>query len=137
MCRHICGPMLRGPARHATMRGMSHASQPGAEPFSADGGPVGVLVCHGFTGSPQTVRPWAEHLAAAGLTVRAPLLPGHGTTWQDLATTGWTDWYGAAERVFDELSGSCRRVFVAGLSMGACLALRLAQTRREAVSGVV
>ena len=72
------------PIGHATMRGMSPASsapgfavsvQPGAEPYAADGGPVGVLVCHGFTGSPRTVRPWAEYLAAAGLTVRAPRLP--------------------------------------------------------------
>lgn len=100
--------------------------QAGAEPFASDGGPVGVLVCHGFTGSPRAVRPWAEHLAAAGLTVRAPRLPGHGTTWQDLATTGWRDWYAEAERAFTELRENCERVFLAGLSMGACLALRLA-----------
>lgn len=111
--------------------------QPGAEAFSADGGPVGVLVCHGFTGSPHTVRPWAEHLAAAGFTVRLPLLPGHGTRWQDLSATGWPDWYAAVERAFDELSGRCQRVFVTGLSMGACLALRLAETKGDAVSGLV
>ena len=106
-------------------------------PFTADGGPVGVLVLHGFTGSPRTVRPWAEHLAAAGLTVRAPLLPGHGGTWQELAKTGWTDWYAAAERAFTELSAHCDQVFVAGISMGGCLAFRLAQTRGDQVSGLV
>ena len=111
--------------------------QPGAESFSADGGPVGVLVCHGFTGSPRTVRPWAEHLSAAGLTVRAPRLPGHGTTWQDLGRTRWQDWYGAAERAFTELSGTCEQVFVAGLSLGGCLAFRLAQTQGTRVSGLV
>src|SRR6266571_6922401 len=89
-------------------------------------GPVGVLVCHGFTGSPRTVRPWAEHLAAAGLTVRAPRLPGHGTTWRDLSRTGWQDWYDTAERAFAELTGKCEQVFVAGISMGACLGFRLA-----------
>jgi carboxylesterase len=52
----------------------------GAEPFAVDGGPIGVVLCHGFTGSPQSMRPWAEHLAAAGLSVRLPRLPGHGTT---------------------------------------------------------
>lgn len=113
------------------------AVQPGAEPFSHDGGAVGVLVCHGFTGSPRTVRPWAEHLASAGLTVRAPRLPGHGTTWQDLARTGWQDWYGEVDRAFAELSARCDQVFVAGLSMGACLALRLAQTQGGKVSGIV
>jgi carboxylesterase len=110
---------------------------PDAEPFSADGGPVGVLVLHGFTGSTQTVRDWAAHLAAAGLTVRAPLLAGHGRTWQDLAKTGWTDWYADAERAFLELSGRCSRVFVTGISMGGCLALRLAETQGSLVSGVV
>jgi carboxylesterase len=124
------------------MRYMSRASTnpavlPGAEPFAADGGPVGVLVLHGFTGSPYSVRPWAEHLAAAGLTVRAPRLPGHGTTWQDLNRTGWQDWYAAAEAAFAELSARCSQAFVTGLSMGACLALRLAQTQGAKVAGVV
>jgi carboxylesterase len=111
--------------------------QPGAGPFSSDGGPVGVLVCHGFTGSPRTVRPWAEYLAAAGYTVRAPRLPGHGTNWQDLARTGWQDWYGEVERSFSELRASCEQIFVAGLSLGACLVFRLAQVEGSAVSGIV
>ena len=110
---------------------------PGAEPFASDGGPVGVLVCHGFTGSPRTVRPWAEYLAAAGLTVRAPRLPGHGTGWADLAKTGWRDWYAAAQDAFRELEGSCEQVFVAGISMGGCLALRLAETQGSKVKGIV
>jgi carboxylesterase len=121
----------------STAPGTVAAVQPGAEPFTADGGPVGVLVCHGFTGSPRAVRPWAEHLAAAGLTVLAPRLPGHGTTWKDLGKTGWRDWYDAAEQAFGELSGKCEQVFVTGLSMGACLAFRLAQTQRAKVSGLV
>ena len=108
-----------------------------AAPFATDGGPVGVLVLHGFTGSPRTVRPWAEHLAAAGLTVRAPLLPGHGGTWQQLAKTGWTDWYAVAEQAFAELCARCEQVFVAGISMGGCLSLRLAETQGERVSGLV
>jgi carboxylesterase len=111
--------------------------RPDAEPFSADGGPVGVLVLHGFTGSPRTVRTWAAHLADTGLTVRAPLLAGHGSDWRALAKTGWTDWYADAERAFTELSAHCEQVFVAGISMGGCLAFRLAQTQRDRVSGLV
>jgi carboxylesterase len=110
---------------------------PDAGPFSADGGPVGVLVLHGFTGSTQTIRDWAAHLASAGLTVRAPLLAGHGGTWQDLAKTGWTDWYADASRAFASLSQRCSQVFVAGISMGGCLALRLAETQGPLVSGVI
>jgi len=68
---------------------------PGAEPFAHDGSSdIGVLLCHGFTGTPQSLRPWGDHLAAEGFTVRCPLLPGHGTRWQDLNRTGWHDWYG-------------------------------------------
>jgi carboxylesterase len=108
---------------------------PGAEPFDHAGGPVGVLLCHGFTGSPQTLRPWAEYLAEHGLTVSLPRLPGHGTTWQDMAKTGWTDWFGEVDRALIALAGRCEQVFVAGLSMGACLALRLAEVHGKAVNG--
>ncbi|MFF4953525.1 alpha/beta hydrolase [Streptomyces chattanoogensis] len=109
---------------------------PGAEPFRRDGGEVGVLVCHGFTGSPQSVRPWAEHLADRGLTVALPLLPGHGTRWQDLAVTTWQDWYAEVDRELRALSGRCSKVFVCGLSMGGALALRLAARHGDAISGV-
>lgn len=110
---------------------------PGAEPYAADGGPVGVVLSHGFTGSPQSLRPWAEHLAEAGFTVRLPRLPGHGTRWQDLNATRWTDWYGEIERAFDTLRGRCDRVFACGLSMGGTLAVRLAEQRGPEVAGLV
>jgi carboxylesterase len=110
---------------------------PGAEPFAADGGEVGVVLSHGFTGTTQSLRPWAEHLAAAGLTVRLPRLPGHGTRWQDLNDTRWPDWYGEVERAFDDLRGRCRQVFAMGLSMGGTLVLRLAEQRGSDIAGVV
>lgn len=110
---------------------------PGAEPFLSDGGPTGMLLSHGFTGTPQSMRPWAEHLVAAGFTVSVPRLPGHGTRWQDLNATRWTDWYGEIERAFDALAARCERVFAGGLSMGGALALRLAEDRAADVAGLV
>ena len=110
---------------------------PGAEPFSTDGGDVGVLLCHGFTGSPQSLRPWAEALARAGHTVRLPLLPGHGTTWQDMNRTSWREWYDEVDRAFGELRSRCSSVFVGGLSIGGALALRLAQQHGADVAGLV
>ena len=110
---------------------------PGAEPFEAAGGPVGVLLCHGFTGSPQSLRGWADYLAGQGLTVSLPRLPGHGTTWQDLARTGGDDWYGEVDAAFGRLASRCEQSFVFGLSMGGCLALRLAETHGSAVRGLV
>ena len=110
---------------------------PGAEPFTHAGGATGVLLCHGFTGSPQSLRPWAEYLAEAGLSVWLPRLPGHGTTWQEMAHTRWEDWYAELDRAFDELRARSDEVFVMGLSMGGCLALRLAELRGPAISGLV
>ncbi|MBT3149752.1 alpha/beta fold hydrolase [Streptomyces sp. CHD11] len=110
---------------------------PGAEPYRHEGGETAVLLCHGFTGSPQSLRPWAEHLAARGLTVSLPLLPGHGTRWQDLGVTGWQDWYAQVDRELRLLRERSERLFVAGLSMGGALALRLAARHGDAVSGVM
>lgn len=110
---------------------------PGAEPVNLPGGPVGALLCHGFTGTTQSMRPWAEHLAAAGLTVSAPRLPGHGTRWQDMNRTRFSDWYGELERAFDDLRARCDSVFVMGLSMGGTLTLRLAEQRAGEVAGIV
>jgi carboxylesterase len=109
----------------------------GAEAWAHDGGPVGALVLHGFCGSPVSVRPWAEHLVAGGLTVSVPRLPGHGTRWQDANRTLWQDWFAETQRSFLELQQRCAEVFVLGLSVGGCLALRLAETRAGAVRGLV
>ena len=96
-----------------------------------------MLLCHGFTGSPQTLRGWADYLAAQGLTVSLPRLPGHGTTWPDMARTGSDDWLAEVDGAFGKLAAQCEQVFVFGLSMGGCLALRLAETRGAAVRGLV
>jgi carboxylesterase len=114
-----------------------HDVLPGAEPYRADGGRIGVLLSHGFTGSPASMRPWGEDLAARGLTVRVPLLPGHGTTWQQMNHTTWQDWYGHLDRELDALRAECDHVVVAGLSMGGALALRLAEQRPGDVDAVV
>jgi carboxylesterase len=116
---------------------MSPSLLAGAESFEHSGGPVGVLLCHGFTGSPQSLRGWADHLAQHGFTVSLPRLPGHGTIWQDLARTGWQDWYAEVDSAFGALAARCEQTFVFGLSMGGCLALRLAEVHGSAVRGLV
>ncbi len=106
---------------------------PGAEPFSAPGGPVGVLVLHGFTGNPSSMRPLAEAFAGAGHAVELPRLPGHGTTVEDMLTTTWADWSVAAEAALTSLQARCERVVVAGLSMGGSLTCWLAIHHPELV----
>ena len=76
----------------------------GAEPFFHRGGPTGALLCHGFTGSPQSLRPWAQFLAEAGLSVSLPLLPGHGTSWQDMNRTTSDDWLATAGQALTRCS---------------------------------
>jgi carboxylesterase len=108
---------------------------PFSSPFTGDGPSIGVAVSHGFTGSPHGVRAWAQSLADAGFAVRMPLLPGHGTSWQELARTRWQDWHRAYDAAYLELEAECDHVFTAGLSMGGALALRVAALRP--VSGTI
>jgi carboxylesterase len=109
---------------------------PGCEPWSSPGGPHGALVLHGFTGNPQSMRGLAEAFAGAGLAVELPLLPGHGTSVDDMLTTGWSDWSAAAEAAYDQLAGRVDRVVVAGLSMGGSLTAWLA-SRHPDIAGIV
>lgn len=120
------------------------AIHPLAVPFAAPARPeltggrsIGVLLSHGFTGSPASIRPWAEALSAKGYAVEVPRLPGHGTSWQELNRTTWDDWYAEVTRAFERLSASCDAVVVGGLSMGGALVLRLAADQGDRVSGVV
>ncbi|WCO66394.1 alpha/beta fold hydrolase [Iamia majanohamensis] len=107
----------------------------GAEPFHADGDDRGVLVVHGFTGNPHSMRPVAEALAGAGFTVDLPLLPGHGTAVADMLETGFDDWLAEAERAYGALAATCRTVAVVGLSMGGALTAWLASEHAE-ISGI-
>ena len=110
---------------------------PGTEPFTHDGGRIGVVMSHGFTGSPFSMRPWAQHLAEAGYSVRLPLLPGHGTSWQDCNTSTWQQWYATVEDAFGQLAARCELVFAAGLSMGGTLVTRLAELAGDRVAGLI
>lgn len=108
----------------------------GASPFELGTGDIGVLLVHGFTGSPQSMRLWGEALASEGFSVKCPLLPGHGTRWEDMQKSKWRDWIGTAQDALDELSARCSVTFVAGLSMGGAIACYLAAENQDAVAGI-
>lgn len=114
-------------------------SSAGPVAFSNDGfgeaSRIGVVMSHGFTGSPVSMLEWAQYLADRGYAVRLPLLAGHGTTWQELARTPWQRWYASYEASYQELEQSTEVIVAAGLSMGGTLALRLAAL--QPVAGVV
>ena len=113
---------------------------PGAEPFAFPGsgpnGRTGVLLVHGFTGTPMSMRPWGEHLAEPA-SRRGPLLPGHGTRWQDCNLSSHGQWTAEVDEAFDALAADCDRVFVAGLSMGGTLATRFAEVRPDDLAGLL
>lgn len=106
-------------------------------PFELDGDAVGdaeaigIVLVHGFTGTPFEVRYLGEQLARQGFYVRAPLLPGHGTSLEDLDRMTWPDWAGAVERAADAMAARCARVAVVGQSLGGLLALHLGSRRPE------
>jgi carboxylesterase len=106
-------------------------------PGTGENAAVGILLSHGFTGSPKSMRPFGEHLAAEGYGVAVPRLPGHGTSWQEMNKTGWQDWYAVLDNELERLRKEHDQVFLIGLSMGGCLVLRLAEQHGTDVSGLV
>lgn len=90
------------------------------------GGKTGFLLLHGFTATTAEVRPLGEALHAAGHTVSAPLLPGHGTHPDDLNKVRWQDWVHTAQNEYEKMKAQCEEVWVAGESMGGLLCLLLA-----------
>ena len=96
----------------------------------------GVLLIHGLTGTPNEMRILANGLHKAGFTVYAIQLAGHCGTEEDLCKTTWQDWYQSVKDGADFLAKHVDNVFVAGLSMGALLALKLASDRPEQIKGV-
>lgn len=111
---------------------------PGAEPFRQEGGDRRALLLHGFASSPFEMRYLAERLERLGYTSVCPLLPGHGTSLEFFARTGWRDWYATAEqalaRLSDELDGG--QVVVVGQSLGALLGLCLAARQPAQVAAL-
>ena len=110
---------------------------PGAEPFLFEAGGVGCLLLHGWGGTCDSMRYLGNRLHEAGITAFAPLLPGHGTSAAQLASTHAGDWVHAAEDHLLALHDLCPTVFVAGLSMGAIMTLYLGEVFPEIIRGIV
>lgn len=104
--------------------------------FRFEGGRQGVLLIHGLTGTPNEMRLLGKGLNRAGFTVHGMQLAGHCGNQDDLLATGWRDWYASVEAAAHELRSQVDHVFVAGLSMGALLALLLAAEQPDWIDGV-
>ncbi len=107
------------------------------KPFFFEGGKTGCLLIHGFTGTTSSMRIMGEYLAAKGLTVLGPRLPGHGTDVIDMGRYTYQDWIATVEAALAELSGMCDKVFVSGLSMGGLLTLYLGEQHSDTLAGIM
>jgi carboxylesterase len=97
-------------------------------PWTIGEGRHGVLLIHGFAGTPPELRRLGEHLAAHGYRCRGPALAGHASTPAALEATTRHDWMRSAQDELDSLADGCDEVMVAGQSMGGTIALHLAAT---------
>ncbi len=118
---------MKNPIKNANLAGGS---------FFWKGGPVGVLLSHGYMATAAEVRLLANALHERGYTVSGPLLPGHGATPQELNRCRWQDWTAAIEEAYQRLAQRCEHVFVGGESMGGLLVLYTASHHPE-IAGVM
>ena len=106
------------------------------DPFCRPGGPITVVLVHGYTGSPAEMSLLADALYEKGFAVEAPLLVGHGTCLEDLMPVQPRQWLEQIDAVVDRLLAKGQRVVLAGLSLGSILAIQ-AGIRRPAVDAVI
>lgn len=97
-----------------------------------------VLLIHGLTSTPKAVERIAEHINKSGFNVSVPLLPGHGTTPDDLLNVQWQDWFHTIEGEFLRLRNLYDRIFIVGVSLGGniglCLNAKYPQDIKKIVS---
>lgn len=105
-------------------------------PFFLKAGPIGVLLLHGFSGTPKEMWPLGSYLHTHGLTVSAPLLPGHGDTLAEINRANWRDWVAGVEAAYVNLKQKSTQWFIAGFSMGSLLTLWMA-VHHEDMTGIV
>src|SRR5262245_39274066 len=115
---------------------MNDSSKLDPSPFVLEGGITGILLIHGFTASPTQMRLLGDDLHQRGLTVSAPLLPGHRTTLADLSQQRWQNCTLHVSVALTELKSRCKAVFVAGISLGSLLTLHLAAEHHN-LKGVI
>lgn len=98
---------------------------------------TGIIFVHGFTGSPISMRPWADYFHDRGYTVSVPLLPGHGTKPGDLNLVKWQQWPEKVEAELEWMLSQGMTVFIFGLSMGGGTTLNIATKYSSSLAGIV
>ena len=95
----------------------------GAEPIYLPGNEIGIILIHGFTGAPSEMKYLAKYLNDLGYTILIPRLFAHGTKVADMNRAHWEDWVASVEDSYYLLKNNCKKIVIAGLSMGGALSL--------------
>lgn len=107
------------------------------EPFFFEGSSnKAVILIHGWTSTPYELRRLGKFLNEHGYTASGIMLRGHGTVPADLENIGWGDWLADVESEYVRLKSRYEKVYIAGTSIGANLALLLAKKERD-IAGLV
>lgn len=111
------------PSRFAHDWNSSYILEPERDPLGS------VVLLHGLTDSPYSLRHIGRHYRDAGYVVVGIRLPGHGTVPAGLTTVHWQDWSAAtrlAVRAALRLAGPSVPLHLVGFSNGGALALKYA-----------
>ncbi|WP_368658284.1 alpha/beta hydrolase [Metabacillus halosaccharovorans] len=111
-----------------------HPVLSGAESLFFKGNETGIVLCHGFNGTPQSMAYIGENLAKYGYTVSIPRLKGHGTHVKDMESSTYEEWIENLQNAHETLKQTCERVYIVGQSMGGALTLQVAF--RQYVDGI-
>lgn len=95
------------------------------------------ILIHGFSGTPDDFRELAKFLVSQGISVKAPLLAGHGRHWVNLEQSSYYDWWKSVDDELKEAQGRYKYIFLIGYSFGANLALDLSIRYPQTITGVV
>jgi len=87
----------------------------------------GVVLLHGFTGTPSEMKFLGQRIFERGFSISIPRYPGHGTKLEEMVRSSARDWYVSAREAYIELKDYCSEVFIVGLSMGGILGIKLAR----------
>jgi carboxylesterase len=102
----------------------------GTEEIYVEKGEEAVLLLHGLTANPYSMKEMADFFSKNKYTVYVPVIKGHGTSVFDLEKTNYLDWRKSAEDAYLKLAKDHKKIYIVGASLGGLLALDIAANHK-------